>query len=146
MNFKFINLAITSQLRNVKILVIAERATHRLEILILIFIRVRYFNGKQQSIDYGHMSRKCKKEISNPQMDFHIGQEDNGNQFHYAVCSCPGCKVCLGIMSVQSGRRKIRGQNIERCARISHILSSVQLLERRNHINCKIQRTCLPTM
>lgn len=43
---------------------------------------------------------ECRKEISNPQMDFHIGQEDNGNQFDYAVCSCPGCKVCLGILSV----------------------------------------------
>jgi len=38
---------------------------------------------------------ECKKEISNPQMEFHIGQEENGNQFNYAICSCPGCNVCL---------------------------------------------------
>ncbi len=33
---------------------------------------------------------ECKKEISNPEMEFHIGRENTGNQFHYAVCSCPG--------------------------------------------------------
>jgi|SRR5687768_6527312 len=37
---------------------------------------------------------ECKKEISNPQMEFHIGQEENGNQFNYAICSCPGCPQC----------------------------------------------------
>lgn len=44
--------------------------------------------------------QECKKEISDPKMEFHIGQEDNGNKFHYAICSCPGCEVCLGIMTV----------------------------------------------
>ena len=43
---------------------------------------------------------ECKGEISNLQMDFHIGQEENGNKFHYTICSCPGCKICLGVMRV----------------------------------------------
>ena len=29
-------------------------------------------------------SPECKKEISNPEREFHIGQENTGNQFHYA--------------------------------------------------------------
>lgn len=41
---------------------------------------------------------ECKKEFSNPKMEFRIGQEETGNQFQYAICSCPGCNVCLGIM------------------------------------------------
>ena len=27
---------------------------------------------------------ECKKDISNPEMEFHIGRENIGNQFHYA--------------------------------------------------------------
>jgi hypothetical protein len=30
-------------------------------------------------MDYGKMVQKCKKEVSNPQMEFHNGQEENGN-------------------------------------------------------------------
>lgn len=33
---------------------------------------------------------ECKKELSHPEMEYHIGRENTGNQFHYAVCSCPG--------------------------------------------------------
>jgi hypothetical protein len=40
---------------------------------------------------------KCQEIFSK---EFQIGQEENGNQFKYAVCSCPGCKVCLGIMTI----------------------------------------------
>lgn len=61
---------------------------------------VRYFKERRENRGYGQVSRKCKKEISNLKMEFHIGQEDNGNKFHYAICSCPGCEVCLGIMTV----------------------------------------------
>ena len=46
---------------------------------------------------------ECKEEISDPQMEFRIGKEQTGNQFNCAICSCPGCKVCLGIMTVWSG-------------------------------------------
>ena len=43
---------------------------------------------------------ECKEEISDPQMEFRIGKEQTGNQFNYAICSCPGCKLGLGIMIV----------------------------------------------
>jgi len=43
---------------------------------------------------------ECKEEISDPQMEFRIGKEQTGNQFNCAICSCPGCKLGLGIMIV----------------------------------------------
>jgi len=30
-------------------------------------------------------------------MEFQFGQEDNGNQFRYAICSCHGYNVCSSI-------------------------------------------------
>jgi uncharacterized protein with PIN domain len=42
---------------------------------------------------------ECKKEISQLSMDFHVGYEKNEKQFHYAICSCPGCDKFLGIIS-----------------------------------------------
>lgn len=51
-------------------------------------------------MDYRKMVQKCKKDVSNPQMESHNGQEENGNQFNYVVCSCRGCNVCLRILSV----------------------------------------------
>lgn len=42
----------------------------------------------------------CKKEFSEPKLDFKIGREDTGNKFHYAICSCPSCDICLGFTKV----------------------------------------------
>lgn len=39
----------------------------------------------------------CKKEFTNPKMEFRIGIESNENQFTYVICSCPVCDICLGI-------------------------------------------------
>lgn len=43
---------------------------------------------------------ECKKEFSYPEMDFRDGKEDTGNQFRFAICSCPACNVCLGFVKV----------------------------------------------
>ena len=43
---------------------------------------------------------ECQKEFTIPKMDFHGGKEDTGNQFRYAVCSCPSCNICLGFVKV----------------------------------------------
>ena len=43
---------------------------------------------------------ECKIEFTTPQMEFLNGNENTGNQFRYAVCSCPDCKVCLGFVKV----------------------------------------------
>lgn len=39
----------------------------------------------------------CKKEFSDPKMEFRIGTEANENQFQYIIFSCPECDICLGI-------------------------------------------------
>jgi len=41
----------------------------------------------------------CKKEFSEPKMEFRIGTESNKNQFQYIICSCPGCDIYLGIFA-----------------------------------------------
>jgi hypothetical protein len=33
-------------------------------------------------------------------MDFRAGKEDTGNQFRYAICSCPACNISLGFVKV----------------------------------------------
>jgi uncharacterized protein with PIN domain len=70
-----------------------------LEILEFYSCTIRFFSEENPFINMVKCP-ECKKEISNPEMEFHIGRENTGNQFHYAVCSCPECKVCLGIMAV----------------------------------------------
>jgi len=40
---------------------------------------------------------ECKKEFSTPKMEFKIGQDNTGNRFPYAICSCPLCDICLGF-------------------------------------------------
>ena len=42
----------------------------------------------------------CKEEFSTPEMNFRDGKEDTGNQFRYAICTCPKCKGCLGFVKV----------------------------------------------
>ena len=56
-------------------------------------------------------------------MEFHIGREDNGNQFRYAICSCHGCNV------FKHNRCIIQGNSEQK--KEAYIMSDAQI-----HITC----------
>jgi hypothetical protein len=42
----------------------------------------------------------CEKEFSAPKISFETGQKPGGPEFEYAICSCPNCDKCLGVIAL----------------------------------------------
>jgi len=43
---------------------------------------------------------ECEKEFSAPKIAFQTGQKPAGGTFEYAICSCPNCDKCFGVVAL----------------------------------------------
>lgn len=43
---------------------------------------------------------QCEKEFSSPKIAFQLGQKPAGGTFEYAICSCPNCYKCFGVIAL----------------------------------------------
>ena len=43
---------------------------------------------------------ECEKEFSAPKIAFQTGQKPSGGTFEYAICSCPNCDKCFGVIAL----------------------------------------------
>jgi len=43
---------------------------------------------------------ECEKEFTAPKISFQTGNKPGGEKFEYAVCSCPDCDKCFGVLAL----------------------------------------------
>ena len=43
---------------------------------------------------------ECDKEFSTPKISFQSGLKPEGEEFEYAICSCPNCDKCFGVLAL----------------------------------------------
>jgi hypothetical protein len=60
--------------------------------------RITYFNPLI-FIDTMTICPECEKEFSAPKIAFQTGQKPAGGTFEYAICSCPNCDKCFGVIA-----------------------------------------------
>ena len=51
-------------------------------------------------IDAMTICPECEKEFSAPKIAFQTGQKPAGGTFEYAICSCPNCDKCFGVIAL----------------------------------------------
>jgi hypothetical protein len=43
---------------------------------------------------------ECEKEFTAPKISFQTVNKPGGEKFEYAVCSCPDCDKCFGVLAL----------------------------------------------
>ena len=61
--------------------------------------RITYFNPLI-FIDTMTICPECEKQFSAPKIAFQTGQKPAGGTFEYAICSCPNCDKCFGVIAL----------------------------------------------
>jgi len=99
------NIPFTTETRNK----VFEKQDHKCAIcgksLTRFSINFDHINGNRSDNRTSNCSNKAskhhsKKEFSAPKIAFQTGQKPAGGTFEYAICSCPNCDKCFGVIAL----------------------------------------------